>query len=196
MDVLNRSFIGVRLTPELIGPLENSLLNLKRKPGILNMRWNQPGEYMLNLVTLGELSIQTLARVHTTVAPMIAACGAFELTLEKFTGLPNMIQPRFAVLQFGGPGVEAATSIANHVETACRPIIPPRDAKPFQPHMVLGRIKTESEPLRVALGRALKMTEQPVIANWQINSLELLISHADGGGMGYKLIESMPLRTS
>ncbi|HLO98187.1 MAG TPA: hypothetical protein VK171_06305 [Fimbriimonas sp.] len=158
------------------------------------MRWNQPAEYMFNILTLGELSVATLARVHSVVQPLVGACGAFELNLEKFSGLPNMIQPRFAVLHFSGEGVEAAAAISRHLDTATQQLLPHRDARPFQPNMVLGRIKTESEQLRVALGRALKMTEHPPLGTWRIDNLELLISHATSDGMGYKVVETLPLR--
>lgn len=68
MDAINRTFIGVRVPPELLPLIDAALLQLKRKPGILDMRWNQPSEYFLNLVTLGEISVATMSRVIPLVA--------------------------------------------------------------------------------------------------------------------------------
>ncbi len=195
MDSINRTFIGVRVPPELLPVIDQALLQLKRKPGILDMRWSQPSEYLLNLVTLGELSIATLSRLSQAIAPVVDGFSTLDLTLEKFGGIPNMIQPRFAVLQLGGPGAQTSVNLAQQLDLATRPLTPPREGRPFQPNIVMGRIKTESEQLRVSLGRALKFPEHAPFATWQINQIELLISSADTSGVGYKVIESFPLRT-
>lgn len=193
MDSINRTFIGVRVPPDLLPVVEQSLLLLKRKPGILDMRWNQPSEFLLNFVTLGELSIATISRLTDVIRHIASEESPFELTLEKFAGIPNMIQPRFAVLQFGGSGTETCVRLANKLDIATRPLTPPREGKPFQPNMVLGRLKTESEQMRVALGRALKFPEHEPFATWPITQIELLISTASTAGVGYKAVETYPL---
>jgi 2'-5' RNA ligase len=184
MDLLNRAFIGIRPSAQTVTLIEQSLLTLKRKPGILDMRWNQPTEYLINLVPLGEVSPATLARVSPIVGQTIANLRAFDLEMSKFAGLPNMIQPRFAVLQLSDPGA---------LENATKQLTPPRDSKPFHPSIVMGRIKTESEPLRVALGRALKTPEHPPFGVWHVHQLELLISTSSTMGVGYKVVESYNL---
>ena len=196
MDAINRTFIGVRVPPELLPLIDAALLQLKRKPGILDMRWNQPSEYFLNLVTLGEISVATMSRVIPLVAQIANDNHAFSLTLDKFVGLPNMIQPRFAVLQLTGEGAEASVRIASQLDTITRSVTPPREGRPFQPNLVMGRIKTESEQLRVALGRALKMPDQPAIGTWDITHLDIAITTSSTSGVGYKAIESFPLRSA
>lgn len=195
MDLVSRTFLGVRVPPELYPSIDQALLTLKRKPGILDVRWNQTSEWVLNMVTLGELSVSTIAKVTEAARATLVDQPAFTVSLERFVGLPNMIQPRFAVIQLGGEGAQVAIDVAGRLETATRGLTPPRDGKPFQPNIVMGRLKTESEQLRVALGRALKMPDQPTIAQWQIDQIELFVSSAGSMGMSYKLIESFPLRT-
>jgi 2'-5' RNA ligase len=194
MDAINRTFIGVRVPPELLPVIDAALLNLKRKPGILDMRWNQPSEYFLSLVTLGEISVATLAKLVPLVAQVANENYAFSLTLDKFVGLPNMIQPRFAILQLTGDGAETSIKIANQLEMITRSVVPPREGKPFHPHLVMGRIKTESEQLRVSLGRALKMPDQPPFGTWNIDHLDIAITTSSTSGVGYKAIETFPLR--
>ena len=196
MDAINRTFVGVRVPPELLPVIDSALLHLKRKPGILDMRWNQPSEYFLNLVTLGEISVATMARAVPLVAQVANESHAFSLTLDKFVGLPNMIQPRFAILQLTGEGAETCVRVANQLELVTRSVVPPREGKPFHPHLVMGRIKTESEQLRVALGRALKMPDQPAIGTWDITHLDIAITTSSTSGVGYKAIETFALRPS
>ena len=193
MDSINRTFIGVRVPPELLPVVDRSLLMLKRKPGILDVRWNQPSEYVLNMVTLGELSVATIARLREAIEGVTNQHPPFELTLEKFGGVPNMIQPRFAVLQLGGPGAETLVQLASQLDLATKPLTPPREGKPFQPNMIMGRIKTESEQMRVALGRALKFPEHEPFGVWPITQIELLISTSSSMGVGYNVIETFPL---
>lgn len=194
MDAINRTFIGVRVPPELLPVIDAALLHLKRKPGILDMRWNQPSEYFLSLVTLGEISIATMSKVIPLVAQVAEENQAFSLTLDKFVGLPNMIQPRFAILQLTGEGAETCIKVAAQLDSLTRSVTPPREGRPFHPHLVMGRIKTESEQLRVLLGRALKMPEQPSIGTWSIDHLDIAITTSSTSGVGYKAIETFPLR--
>jgi 2'-5' RNA ligase len=193
MDIINRAFVGIRPSQEVASLIDQALLNLKRKPGILDMRWNQSSEYIINLVSLGELSPATLSRVVPVIGQTISNLRPFEVELTKFGGLPNLIQPRFAVLQLGGVGGNILTQVAQALDTATKQLTPPRDGKPFQPNMVMGRIKTESEQLRVALGRALKTPEHPPFGVMHATQIELLISTASTQGVGYKAIETYNL---
>lgn len=194
MDLINRTFIGVRVPPELFATIDQALMLVKRKPGILDMRWNQSSEYLLNFVTLGELSVETISRVSQTISPIVSQFNQFSLVVEKFGGVPNMIQPRFAVLQLTGDGAQTCIELAQNLDMVTRGLTPPREGRPFQPNIVMGRIKTESEQMRVALGRALKFPEHPPFGVWNITHVELLISSASTSGMGYKAIETFPLR--
>jgi 2'-5' RNA ligase len=193
VDIINRTFIAIRPSPEIISTIDNSLLQLKRKPGILDMRWNQPSEYLINLVTLGELSPATISRIIEPVGSTLANLKQFEIEMTKFGGLPNLIQPRFAVLQLGGVGANVLAQVANALESVTKPLCPPRETKPFQPQIVMGRIKTESEQLRVALGRALKTPEHPPFGTWHVSQIEILISQASTQGMAYKAIHTFDL---
>ncbi|MBI1333865.1 MAG: RNA 2',3'-cyclic phosphodiesterase [Armatimonadetes bacterium] len=193
MDMINRTFVGIRVPVELHETIERAVLLLKRKPGILDMRWNQSSEYMLSLVSLGELSIQTLSMLKDPVADALRGEPPFEVTLEKFVGVPNMIQPRFAVLQFGGDRAENTRRLAEKIDVATKPLTPLREGRPFQPHLIVGRLKTESDQMRVALGRALKFPEHEPFGTWRITEIELLISAASTAGIGYKAVETFPL---
>jgi hypothetical protein len=83
--------------------------------------------------------------------------------------------------------------VVDGLDKLTRDITPMREGKAWQPHLILGRIKTESEPLRVALGRAIKMADPPVVSTWYIPALELLVAKATTQGMGYELVASFPL---
>lgn len=83
--------------------------------------------------------------------------------------------------------------LAEAIDRAVAPYVPARDMRGFRPYIILGRLKTESEPLRVALGRALKMTQSPDMGVIEANAIDLLVSNATEFGIGYGVVERMPL---
>lgn len=194
MDTLNRITIGIRLPDPTVLEIEHALLLIKRKPGILDVRWSQPGEWIVPLVPVGEVSVATVAAIKDRLAPFVANINHFNANFAGFSGLPNLIQPRYISLAFDETYSGALMRIATAIEQQVAPIIPPKDIKNLQNYITLGRLKTESEPLRVALGRALKIPEQPSLSPLQVTSIDLLGAHATTNGMSYRVIESFPMK--
>lgn len=194
MDMLNRVTIGIRLPDPTIEEIERALLLIKRKPGILDVRWSQPGEWIVPLMPVGEISVSTLAKIKDAVGPFIANVNHFQATFGGFSGVPNLIQPRYVTLNFDETYSGALLRLASAIEQQVSPLIPPKDIKNLQNYITLGRLKTESEQLRVALGRALKIPEQPVLSPLPITSVDLLSAYASTSGMSYKVIESFPMK--
>lgn len=194
MDTINRTFVGVRVPAAQFAQIEEKLILIKRKPGVDNIRWNAPSELILTLASLGELGIGTMASLRPVMQQIAEQYSPLDLEIRGFAGLPNMIQPRYLYAGFDGPDVPRLLELAQKVDQAMRPLTPYPDSKPFHPHILLGRLKTENETFRVNLGRALKLVEQPSMGQWRIDHIELLISAASTSGIGYSVIESAALR--
>jgi 2'-5' RNA ligase len=193
MDTLNRTFVGVRLPLAQYQMLEEKVLGIKRKPGMDNIRWNGQSELLLNLCSLGELSPMTVISLKPILRQLGTGSSPLELEIKGFGGIPNLIQPRYIYAGIEGPDAARLPILANQIDLAMKSLTPHRDAKPFKAQIVLGRLKTESEQFRVALGRALKLAEQPFIANWRIEHIELLCSQASTSGIGYTVMDQAPL---
>ncbi len=194
MDTLNRVTIGIRLPEATIQEIEHALLLIKRKPGILDVRWSQPGEWIVPLVPVGEVSVATVAAIKNAVGPFVANVNHFQAAFAGFSGVPNLTQPRYVTLNFDETYSGALLRLATAIEQHVSPHIPPKDVKNLQNYITLGRLKTESEQLRVALGRALKIPEQPAISPLPVSCIELLSAYATTNGMSYKVIESFPMK--
>jgi RNA 2',3'-cyclic 3'-phosphodiesterase len=193
MDLVNRTFVGVRLPEPITQQIEQSVMVLRRKPGGSDVRWNAPSELLITLCQLGEISVEKLSALRTLLPAAAKGFGPIVITLQGFSGVPNIVQPRYAVSPIVGDVEKLVALEASLWRTASQVLGPREAAKPFQPHVVLGRLKTESEQLRVALGRALKTADQPVMGSLQVNVVELLISNASTSGVGYTVIEELPL---
>lgn len=193
MDAINRTFVGVRVPGPQLAEINEKILLIKRKPGVDNLRWSAPSELFLNLVSLGELSIQTLTMLKPVLRDVASRFPRLSLEIKGFGGLPNMIQPRYCYAGIDGPDAHWLSSLALQLDQATKPLTPHRDSKEFHAHIMLGRLKTENEQYRVSLGRALKLAEQPSMGPWQIDQLELLISSASESGIGYTVVDLAPL---
>jgi 2'-5' RNA ligase len=193
MDAVNRTFVGVRVPGSQFQGINEKLLIIKRKPGVDNIRWNAPSELLLNLCSLGELGGQTILSLKSVLRDVASCTPRLNLEIYGFAGLPNAIQPRYIYAGISGPDAHWLEPLAAQIDQATRPLTPHRDAKPFHAHVLLGRLKTENEQYRVALGRALKLADQPSMGSWQIDNIELLISSASESGIGYTVMELLPL---
>jgi 2'-5' RNA ligase len=192
MDVVNRTFVGILVPPQVSDQMQQGMLLLKRKPGVENMRWSAPSEYMIQLSSLGELSPGTLATLQQVLPQIVGRFPPMHLTVTGFGGHPNLIQPRYAFADLGGD-VQWLDQLAQAIDLGVAPYVPARDMRGFRPNVVIGRLKTESEPLRVALGRALKMTQTPDMGEIAVDSVDLLISRSNEFGIGYTVVSRLPL---
>lgn len=194
MQSLNRTFLGFRPPQPIIDQIQETLLLVRRKPGVSDVRWNAPSELIITLVPLGELSPNTIARVASVVESVCLASPRMTISVDGFSGLPNLIQPRYLVATLGGD-IEWLTNLSARLDSAVGTLIPPRDFRAFQPHITLGRLKTESESNRVALGRAIKLAAVPSMGTIPVDAIELLVSTASTAGIGYSVVNRFPLGT-
>lgn len=192
MDIVNRTFVGIRLPEAISSQIQESVTFLKRRPGAENVRWNSPAEYLVQIASFGELSVATLGILRNVLPPVASKFAMLRLEVRGFSGLPNAVQPRYVCTPLGGD-MEALEQMARAIEAAAAPYVPVQDARTFRPYVVVGRLKTESESMRVGLGRALKSALMPSVGVLAVDHVDLLISHADTSGMGYAVVERLPL---
>ena len=185
MEELNRTFIGIRLSPEIQAKLGEVQQALRHKAGSDVARWNQPNMIQLTIMPLGELLIGTFDQVRRSLPGITAQARPFELTVEGVGGSPSNLQPRFIWIGMGGES-QNLILLHNSLETVLRPMLRDYQPRPFVPHIDLGRIKIESEQNRTALGRAIRMTPVGCVATLQVSQIELFRSTATS--MGPQLI--------
>jgi len=193
MDVLNRAYIGVRLSPSLQQQLVQVQTSLRHRAGSDAVRWIPPAEMLLTIMTLGELSVASLQNIARQLPPILANYATMELCVEGLVGQPNNLQPRFVSCGLTGD-VEQLTRMHNELEMRLKPFLQSYESKPFQPLISLGRIKMESEQSRTDLGRAIKMAHLGQVAPLSVSTVELLRIASTGAGPTFMPIESYQLR--
>jgi RNA 2',3'-cyclic 3'-phosphodiesterase len=191
MDAVNRTFVGIPVPWEVSEQIQQNLMLIKKKPGI-EVRWSAPSEYLIQLSSLGELSPTTIQMLGQALPAAVAQFPRFRLEVTGFGGTPNLIQPRFAHAELKGD-VHLLEQIAQAIDLAAARCVPAREMRGFRPHIPIGRLKSESEPLRVALGRALKMTQVPEMGSIEVDSVTLFVSRATDMGTAYDAVGTFPL---
>ena len=191
MDVVSRAFLGLKLPAAVNGPLADIQMTLKRK-AMAEMRWNDASQFVLTLVPLGEIMVDRLAQVPTYAEIGCRGFGQMNLSLEGLSGIPNLVQPRYVSMGFTGD-VAKLIQLQAALTRAMLPIIGiPPDGKPFVPHIVLGRLRQESEPQRVALGRGIRLMTGATAGSFVMDHIELIRNEA-AEGINYMVTKNFSL---
>jgi 2'-5' RNA ligase len=181
MQELNRAFVGIRLPAAAQQKLAETQLTLRHKAGSDVLRFSSTEEMHIVLMSLGELNMATFEMVKGTLPKAAAGFKPFAITIEGLGGTPSNLQPRFIWAGIGG-NVAELTRLHNETERWMLQVARSYQPTPFKAHVDLGRIKTESEANRTALGRALRMTQVGVIFDLQVSQIELFRSTATTQG--------------
>jgi len=166
-------------------------MQIKRKAATDVCRWNGPNEMLLTLCALGEQPWEAVKRATGTVGRICAKYASLNLKLEGLLGLPNNNQPRFAAVNVTGD-LDALKRLREEIARAVGSMMAPSE-KEFMPMVVLGRLKVESEQARTALGRAVRMSQPEVLAEWQAAEIQLLRTDAGANGVTYQTVEKFAL---
>ena len=133
-----RTFVAIDLDPDLKTRLAAFIDELR--PLAKNVRWvNAPGMH-LTLKFLGEIGDGDVAGISAALEGAVRGRQTFPLALRG-TGAfpPGRRHPR--VLWVGIDQVPGLVSLQAEIETAMEKRGFEREARPFHPHLTLGRIK-------------------------------------------------------
>ncbi len=182
-----RTFIAIDLDPELKATILELVGTLKRKDA--DVRWVQPQGLHLTLKFLGEIGPASLPAVAAAVRTAAAACSSFPLALEGSGTFPGGPRPR--VLWTGVREVPGLMGLQEAVEAGLEKEGYPREARPFHPHLTLGRVKG---PARVAEAvRELDKCRETVFGEMTVRKVAMFESLLRPQGAEYRIAEEFPL---
>lgn len=173
MDLLNRASIALRLPEDVGQALAEVQKTIRWRAGADGMRWTPVSEMHVSIVSLGEVSMSAFMRVREAVAPEFAKFGPIKLRVVGVGGSPTNLQPRFLWAGLEGE-LEKLKFVHERIEWVVKPLCPDHETRPFEPHIALGRLKTQEERERTALGRAIKIAAIGDIAEFTATHAELI----------------------
>ena len=130
-----RLFTGIALAPNVIAKLTATLDELRPTA---HLNWTPIGNLHITSRFIGEWPEDRLTEL-TTALETVALAGPIPVSVSRFGFFPNSHQPHslFAGVQAGPELAQLAGAIGS--------VLPPRESRPYQPHVTLARIKTGND---------------------------------------------------
>lgn len=135
-----RIFFAIEIPLSTKDTLGKFITVLKKKSKSHAIRWNKPDNLHITLQFLAQAQTQHLPQMLQNVNNKIAGrVKKISLTFEKLFLFPNPFRPRVIVLSVA-PQMELA-ELARLIGEGIQELNYEIDARPFRPHLTLGRIK-------------------------------------------------------
>jgi RNA 2',3'-cyclic 3'-phosphodiesterase len=123
--------------------IERRIRGIKREPW--PVRWVKSNGLHLTLKFFGEVEEDRLDAIAAALKTATAGVPALDLGFGEVSAFPEPRRARVIVLGLEGPA--ALELLANQVERECEPLGFEIEARPFRPHVTLGRVR-QGERLR------------------------------------------------
>ena len=157
--------------------------------------WVPPGNLHLTLKFLGEQPEPRLAEAGTALAAAAAACAPFAIALDGVGAFPTLDRPRILWIGLAEGGAEAR-ALQEQVEAALEPLGFSREARPWHPHLTIGRVRDERRWRRdagPALREAIAGAAGLEAGRLRVDRLLLMRSDLGPAGARYSELASFPL---
>jgi len=145
-----RTFVALLLDDPVRAKLGAAIERLR--PAARGVAWVPPENLHLTLKFLGAVPPARLADVLAALAPAAGGVEPFEAILRGVGAFPTATRPRVIWAGVVG-GEKALVALATRVDAALAPLAFAREARPFVPHVTLGRVRVPRRD--AALTRAL-----------------------------------------
>ena len=183
-----RIFTGIPLAAELKDTLLGELQPFRRAAA--SIRWTGRDNIHLTLKFIGEVGDALAAKAGEALAAARIPVAPFCLRLRGFGKFPSGDQ-RLDVLWAGVEASPPLASLFAAVEEVLRPLGIAPDARPFHPHVTLGRGRDRSAP-----GGLLSLLAEKggiFLGEWPVASFQLFSSRLAPAGPVYSVLKEIPL---
>jgi 2'-5' RNA ligase len=154
------------------------------------VRWTSPDTLHLTVQFLGDVPEERIAELDGAVRAAAAASRSLQLELRGAGGFPNARRPRVVWLGLGGD-VAPLAALADALGRRLTPLGFPPEARPFSPHLTVGRARDSRGAS--GLGGALAEATQGEGIAWRAAELVLFESHLEPRGARHEALLRAPL---
>ncbi len=190
-----RTFVAVELSDDLKHELRGAQKQLKSAPGAFTVRWVEPDNMHLTLKFLGNVPRSRVEELGDALAP-ISELAPFSLNAEGLGCFPSVRRPNVVWVGLGGP-VDRIEALARQVDDVLAAKGIEREARPFSPHLTLGRVNRDARPAdRAMLGDAIQKFPRVVYGAVPVDAVHLIQSDLRPGGPVYTILRTVRLGAS
>lgn len=192
---LLRAFIAIELPPSLQNAIERQTARLRQAVGDESVRWVPAFNLHLTLKFLGNIPPAHVEFLKQSLIQTAAAHPPFDLQIGGIGAFPNAKAPR--VLWAGIHAPAELTSLQKSVEAGATRLGYEREARPFSPHLTLGRVRQNASAENLQKIRAaLEKLQIGHIGSARVETVHLYKSELNPGGSVYTKLFSAPLSNS
>lgn len=186
LDLIDvRSFIAIDLSPELLTRLADLIGTLESRVELHSVRWPRPESIHLTVKFLGDVPNPMAPRITELVQAIAGERVAFPLQLHGLGGFPSLRQPRVIWVGVREPS-GALARLALDIDVATERLGYPREDRPYEPHITIGRVRRGLLPAQVRrLGEALGAVSVGDLGEMQAAALWLYASQLRREGALY-----------
>lgn len=187
-----RTFIAADIPPTIQQAMQSHVDRLRRSIGDL-VRWAPVQNIHLTLKFLGEVSPASVAILTQMLRAEADSYSAFDISIGGLGSFPNPKQAR--VLWIGIQAPAELEALQRGIESACARLGYAPDARPFSPHLTIGRVQDRISPAdQQKIRKALDETKIDSLGVARVDSLHLYKSDLKPGGSVYTKLFTAPLK--
>jgi RNA 2',3'-cyclic 3'-phosphodiesterase len=164
----------------LLGPLRREI------PGV---RWVEPRQVHLTLHFFGPVSKKELEPIHLSSKKIASLFSPLKLSLNRIGGFPNLKRPDIVWIGVAEPSGRLS-SLQKAIQGDIRTLGFMPEARPFLPHLTIGRVKWKSQDLEPLLA---KFPFQWPTPEKTADHFALYQSHNLPEGVRYEILKTYPL---
>ena len=183
MAETQRIFVAIDLPSEIKMLLRALQTQLARHTEAV--RWADPGGTHLTLKFLGDVPLTAMEAVAAAMNAAAHGTEPFTLRTAALSGFPNVERPRVVWLGVAGE-IATLRTLQATVEGRIAPLGYPTEARPFAPHLTLGRSHKQPRLAELqTIGRALSLVAAPQPISFAVREIVLMRSELGPGGARY-----------
>ena len=188
----HRIFIAINLPEDI----KKQLVDYQTKWLELPCRWTKKENLHVTLMFLGYLSDEELLEVLKITKEVASRNSPFSINLKKIIyGPPKKMPPRMVWAE--GEKSEELGKLQKDLENSLLSsqvkITEEPEARPYTPHITLGRIRAWE--FRQIEPEERPIVEEDISLSFEVNSIEIMESQLKRGGPEYTTLESCPLKS-
>lgn len=188
-----RAFVAITLDDATRAAVAEEIERLRPLCGAV--AWVPARNLHLTLAFLGHVPDAQIEAATDALAAVAAPTPAFDIGLHGLGGFPGMERPRILWIGVAEGGLPAR-GLQSRVETALAGLGHEREARPWHPHLTVGRVfdarrwqREAGPPLRAAVAEAARRT----FGRLRVDRLTLMRSDLLPHGARYTALASLPL---
>lgn len=187
-----RAFIAIELPQAAIEGLSalREMVQPREHPFV---KWVDPGGIHLTLTFLGNVPQERVPRIAAAMEEGASGASPLRLHLGGMGAFPNLRRPRVVWVAVEGD-VDRLAALKKGIDQALVPLGFRPEARPFTPHLTLGRVREGATPAeQQRLGQVVSGTEYRVDVSMEVGEVSLMRSRLTPAGAIYSRLAAVAL---